>query len=213
MRKWLCVLIALLVFGPGPVWAVEALVGLYTVGEAETEVAVNANGAVRAHMLENGLPAREWFMLIEGGHRWLVVEHDGALHAFDGVAMDAVSIPPDLSRISINATGRSKTVAGYDGVVYEIDDMGDKIELVVGDDADVVCLSPGITYLFQDMQLLMFDFVGGAGTILEQLNREGGKPWGLLEFGEISLKEINRRDMPEAYFKLPDNVKIVDVNE
>lgn len=213
MREWLCALLAVLVLGSGPVWAVEALVGLYTVGEVEAEVAMTDNGVIRAHVLENGRPAESWFMLIENGQRWLVVEHGGVPHAFDGVAMVAVSAPPILDKIIITPAWYKITIAGYAGTVYLIDDMGDSMELVVSADADVARLSPGITYLFQDMQLLMFDFVGGAGAILEQLNHKRDQPWGLLGFEEIRLQEISRRDVPEAYFKLPDNVKIVDVNE
>lgn len=198
---------------PCHVWAADALVGVYIVGDAEVEVALNDDGVMRVSARENGEILDGLFMLLSDNQRWLVVQEGGQLRAYDTAIMTAAAEPADLSRISITPTGVVLSVAGYEGAVYEIDDMGDKLDLVVSDDSQVARLSPGVTFFFQDMQLLMFDFLGGAGVILEQTNKDRAKPYGLLAFDEIRLKEISRREVAEDMFKLPVNVEMVDMRE
>lgn len=206
------ILLALLML-PCHVWAAGALVGVYIVGDAEIEAALNDDGFMRISALENGQVLDGMFMLLSDNRRWLVVREGGQLRAYDAVIMTAAAEPADLSRISVTPTGVVINVAGYEGAVYEIDDMGDKLDLVLSDDNQVARLSPGVTFFFQDMQLLMFDFLGGAGVILEQINKDHAKPYGLLAFDEIRLKEISRREVAEDMFKLPANVEMVDMRE
>lgn len=213
MRKILCALVLAAALFPCQAWAAKAVVGVYGDGETFIEVVALEPGLMRVYALENGEPEQDGYMLMENGRRWLVMQQGDMAEAVDFVLLGANAEKPDISAIKLYDTGRVKTLGGLKGVVYEFDDHGDKGELVLSNDARAAMLSPGLVYLFQDINTMLFGMITGPGPFLERINKGRAKPYGLLGFEGIELQKIVERDVPESFFKLPEGVEIIDLEE
>jgi hypothetical protein len=156
--------------------------------------------------------AKDMFTLLKGGktysvrrdgNRWLAMDLAEMQKMFAGMA----GIPSDDEDgggdIRFRDTGRTETVAGYRGKVYEVtDDEGQRVEMVLTDHRDVVAITRGMNRLAVQagsnmtgekapgMDMLNSLFPGGHGGVLRQ-----GR--------DMVLVSVDKTSKPASFYDLP----------
>lgn len=112
---------------------------------------------------------------------------------------------PDEDDFRLVDTGRTETIAGYRGKVYEVIVEGsEKEEAVLSDHADVVAAHAA----FEAMVGAMAGALSGEKPVLPD-----DLPGGLLRGGNIRLESIRREKKPDAWFDLPENVQVQSMQD
>lgn len=113
-----------------------------------------------------------------------------------------------------NDTGRTETVAGYEGKVYEVvSPSGERNEMVLSKDDDIIALSRAWAQISGEMvkNMGMMDDEGFDDAISES---EVEKMGGMLRVGEdMRLKSVSTEGKGDDHFELPEGTKIQDMSE
>ena len=160
-------------------------------------------GNQAGYMVKRG---NEMFMVTDADGQMMVVSMNQALGMFAGMAQGATPNTVEGKLLSMKATGRSETVAGIKGEVYQtrfIDDRGQERseELVLARDQRAVD--------FQRAMFGMIDAMGaaaGADTSAadEMKKKLKSMNMGVLRYGdEMWVANISDRKIDPARFELP----------
>ncbi|MFN3714570.1 MAG: hypothetical protein ACK4SX_13005 [Alcanivoracaceae bacterium] len=157
--------------------------------------------------------AKDTFMLLKGGksysvrrdgNRWVAMDLAEMQKMFAGMGGVASDDDDDEGgEISFRDTGRTETVAGYRGKVYEVtDDEGERTEMVLTDHRDIMAITRGMANLGMQaasnmsgekapgMELLSSMFPGGNGGMLRQ-----GR--------DMVLVSVDKTSKPASFYDLP----------
>ncbi|MEE4252033.1 MAG: hypothetical protein V2I38_15710 [Alcanivoracaceae bacterium] len=159
--------------------------------------------------------AKDMFMLLKGnktysvrkeGSGWVAMDMDEIAKmsgGFAGMPMGDDSYEDDgQAQGSFRDTGRSETVAGYQGKVYEvIDEEGERTEVVLSNHKDLTAITQGMArFGAQTASNMGF---AGAGAVPDLSDIAGGYT-GLLRQGkDMKLVSVDKSAKGSGYFDLP----------
>lgn len=220
MFKYVTTICGLAIFMfAAPLWAVEALEGVYLSEQfGQIRVVVKDDAIYRIDIMEEG---RETVSLIAcEGKRWMV-GRDEAETPWEVLDYDAVIAyfdqpPPDLSAdVVVRESEAQETVAGVHGRVFIIShDDGEDLTLVLSDNVEAVKVSKKFGGLMQDIGR---DEDIMVKQVVERLQKERGGHYALLKctggYFDFELKSLKSGDFADSYFALPENVKMMTVEE
>lgn len=148
------------------------------------------------------------YMLVNGSKVYMVTNQNGEVTVMDMDSMPKFAMPPPAkqaanSNAKVTKTGRTETIAGVKGDVYEILVDGKKHEAVVSNDKRVQGLQKAFTALAKKMGQAM-----GADTSaqIELAMREAQKygNGGLLRSDQaMVLQSVGEKSLPASHYQLP----------
>lgn len=155
------------------------------------------------------------YLLITGDKVYAVANAQGKVQAVDLASMPKFLLPKgkaaDEGNVAIRKTGRSETIAGIKGDVYEIVVDGETSEAVLSTDRRAAPLSKA----FLAMAKRMGDVLGGdTADAIEAATREAQK------YGYGALLRANRQmvlqavadsPLPVSYYQLPPGVTPTEI--
>jgi hypothetical protein len=217
MRYVITVLLALL---PVSLWA--EVTGVYEVQGGKTmELSYKDGDHMRMSM-----PGGQ-FMLVNGDNTYMVRKQNEQWVAIDMAAMGKMMQQmrkqgggqspgqgqPGSGDVDFRDTGRTETVAGYEGSVYEVTGPeGETSEIVLSDHEDIVALSRGWVEFTGNMTKQM-------GAVSEQMQdrmmsrSDIDKRGGILRAGDdMRIKSVSTDSKDSAYFELPEGTKVQDMS-
>lgn len=224
MFKYVATICGLVIFMfAAPLWATEALEGVYLSEQfGQIRVVVKDDTIYRIDLVEEDCEAVS--LIAVDGKRWMVGRDDVEM-PWEVLDYDAITAyfdeqtqgpAPDLSAdVEIRESEVRETVAGVKGRVFIINrDDGDDLTLVLSDNAEAVKVSEK----FKDLMLN----IGATEDILaiqvmERLQKEQDGHYALLKctggYFDFELKSLKSGDFSDSYFALPENVKMMTIEE
>ncbi len=170
------------------------------------------------------MPASNQFMLLNGDDTYMVRKQKGQWLAIDLASMAKMmqqmgnqsggSAEADSSGdVEFSDTGRTETIAGYEGQVYEVTDSeGNTREMVLSDHDNIIELSRAWVEFSGSMMEKM-----GAGN--EQMQQDMLSKSDLAEYGgplrvddDMRLKSVSTDSKGSAYYELPEDAKVQDMS-
>lgn len=151
-------------------------------------------------------------LLVIGDKTWLVTDRGGSRMAMDLDQMGAllgmagraggINLPPPGS-VQMQPTGKTETVAGYEGEWYIIDDGENQYRAVLTDAADVVTLTRAFGQVAGRLgRLLGPEMAGNMQQLMDEALEHG--PGGVLrQADQLQLVSIERTDLPDSNYQLP----------
>lgn len=218
MRRFVICLLAVLFLLPAPLWAAKALEGTYASEQLGLlKIVIKNDDTYRIDIIEDD--EEPISMMVIGGKRWVVgrddpdtpwevLDYDAVLTHF----ADEMTTLPDMSKDADIAKPTTQTVGKFKGQAFKVDypDEGDFM-LVLSDDKDVAKVSKLILALMKEIGE---DEIVMAAYVMERLAGEQQKDFGLLVCeDDYELKNLEYKDYPDSYFMLPENKKIMTVEE
>ena len=216
MLKRTAVLSFLLWLMAAPLWAAEALVGLYLDDSPADAMRVVYKDAehFRVDLLADDKVGS--FILVDGKRRWLA-ERDYTRRLWEVFDLDMVLAvfgpePGDKSEtegdetIVFTAVG-VQTVNGFTGETYSVQSGSGDFKLVLCEDADAVAITRAWASVVKDL--------GESETAvflnaLEYIGQQNQAEYGLLKYdGKLILKSIRRMEYSDNYFELPRDREII----
>jgi hypothetical protein len=133
------------------------------------------------------------------GNRWVAMDLSEMGKMVGGLAGLVSEDDDDAGDGEFRDTGRTETVAGYRGKVFEVIDEGRRTEVVMTDHKDITALSRGM-YLIGKQGAESMGFAMGGDLFPGGYN-------GLLRGGqEMVLVSVDKAKKPAGYFDLPAGV-------
>ncbi len=212
------VMTMLLAFLPLSLWA--EVTGVYEIADGQTmELSYKDGDHMRMSM-----PGGQ-FMLVDGDKTYMVRQQNGQWVAMDMAAMGQMmqqmrqqsgQQSPQAQQGSSDAefrdAGRTETIAGYEGTVYEVTANGETNEIVLSDHEDIVSLSRGWVQFTGNMTKQM-------GAMNEQMQEDLisksdiDKRGGILRVGDdMRVKSISTDSKGSDYYELPEGTKVQDMS-
>lgn len=168
------------------------------------------------------------FMLVDGDKVYSVQKQNGGWMAVDmssmGKMMQQMGFQPgaqgqgqpqkdESGDYEFRKTGRSETVAGYEGEVYEsVAPNGDTQTMVLGDHKDIRNLTRGWVQFSGKM---MSNMGVGSDKGMDALLEDGmfDKLGGMLRVEDgMTLKSVDTADKPDSFFALPPGTEVQDMS-
>lgn len=187
-------------------------------GNAQMQVYYQDDSHIR---IESG---QQGYMLVSGDKVYSVVNQGGQTMAMDmgemGKALSEArkqygnpdsgksSAPED---VNIERTGRTQTVAGFEGEVHEVTVNGEKRTVVLSDDPKVVEVTRGfLKAVTRAGKMMDPEGVRETERMMEQLNDTGYA--GILQQQEgPTLVKAESVDKPDSFYELPDGVQLMQM--
>jgi len=201
----ICVVAGSLAIGAS-VAAANDYVGTYMTPDGPMTMEYRDDGNVRVQMADGQ------YMLISGGSTYVVYQKDGdwlVMPMDEMAAMGAPDAPVDDAEYEMRSTGRSETIAGFRGEVYEVlrcdswtGDCAPDGEVVVSDDPRVANLFAGMQAISRQMS------AHGGDDVLDM--PDGMENHGLLRAHGVELQSAESTSLPDRTFSLPPNHQVVD---
>jgi hypothetical protein len=198
-------------FGVGLFFSAAALADIsatYRVGgDHSMTVSVRDDRTVRMDV------AKDTFMLLKGGKtysvrrdgkRWVAMDLAQMQKMFDGISgIPADDVDDEGGDINFRDTGRSETVAGYRGKVYEVvGDDGQRTEMVLTDNRDIMAITRGMGNLGMQSASNMSGEAAPGMDLLSSMFPDGNG--GMLRQGrDMVLVSIDKTSKPAGFFDLP----------
>lgn len=206
----LCLAVLLALSSPA---AAEDIIATWKQADGETiKVSYRDDSHVR-------MDVGDGYVLLTGSKLYSVAREDGQQTVVDmeqamGMARAMGMGQPKTSACAANYadTGRSETVAGYAGKVYEVTVTGcgmdkPKDEAVLSSDPDVVKAGRAWAAIASRMARLS----GASGADASHLVAGGGKG-GLLRYGQdITLVALAKKSLAASHYELPKGARPVDM--
>lgn len=225
MFKYVAIICSLTIFMfSAPLWAAEALEGVYSEPYGIIKVVVKDDANYRVDILEEG--DEPVVVMAVGGKRWLILGRSDAETPWKATDYDAMleyyrqteSALPDLSAAAIIMETGVQTLGKFEGTAFNVNHPTEEdLALVLSDDPDVVKISGRLLDLLQD-NASPADVL--TAYVTKRLGREYETNFGLLRSNGpeqvqryYELQSLERRDFPASYFALPENVKIMTIEE
>lgn len=202
-----------LTFGVGLIFSAAAMADIsatYRVGgDHSMTVSVRDDRAVRMDV------AKDTFMLLKGdktysvrrdGKRWVAMdmaEMQKMIAGMGGIAEDDFDESDEGGDFNFRDTGRSETVAGYSGKVYEVvDDDGERTEMVLTDHRDIVALTRGMNRLGMQSASNMSGEETVSMELISSIFPDGRS--GMLRQGrDMVLVSVDKSSKPASFYDLP----------
>ena len=157
------------------------------------------------------------YMLVTGPNVYMVQNRGGRTSATDMDQMGAMmqksgiggaqAAPADHGDVTFNKTGRTETVAGYKGEVFEVISNGEKIEYVGSNDKDIVALNRAFLVMGKRMSRSFGRDTAGMDAAVRAAEAEG--MGGMLRAGDdMRLTSVTKKDVDAGFYKLPPNTVI-----
>ena len=215
MRYVITVVLALL---PLSLWA--EVTGVYEIANGKTmELSYKDSEHIRMSM-----PGGQ-FMLVNGDKTYMVRQQNGQWVAMDLAAMGKMmqqmrqqggkkSAPgkQGSSDAEFRDTGRTETIAGYEGSVYEVTANGETNEIVLSDHEDIVALSRGWVQFTGNMSKQM-------GAMNEQMQddllskSDIDERGGILRVGnDMRVKSVSTDNKGADFYELPQGTRVQDMS-
>lgn len=216
MRYLITVLLACL---PLSLWA--EVTGVYEIADGQTiELSYKDSEHMRMSM-----PGGQ-FMLVNGDKTYMVRQQEGQWVAMDMAAMGKMmeqmrqqsgqQSPQEQqggSDVEFRDTGRTETIAGYEGDVYEVTSDGETTEIVLSDHEDIAALSRGWVEFTGKMTKQM-------GAMKDQMEEDLlsqsdiEERGGMLRVGDdMRVKSISTESKGSDYFELPEGTRVQDMSD
>ena len=191
--------------------ALADVVGTYSTGKKSDKMTIyyKNDDSIRIAV------AAESYMLITDQKVYMVSQHNGKTTAMDMDKLGELSKQMGGMRPKVEAphankndttfkkTGRTETIAGYKGDVYEVTTDGTTQEFVATKDKDVVTLNKA----FYQMARRMSESLGqNRAQELDATIRmaEAEKMGGMLRFSnDMVLQSLTKQEMGAEFYKLP----------
>jgi len=214
MQRLTIMLVALF----APALALGGVSGTYAVsGGQSLELSYRDNTHMRMDITDGQ------FVLVNGDDTFMVRRQGGQWLAMDLSAMGRMmqrmgrgggesESGTGASAFSYQDTGRTETVAGYEGSVHAVTGpQGEKTEVVLSDHEDIIQLSHGWVRLSGKLaeQLgMMTDSIQKKMLSPEEIDRRGG----ILRIGdELRLQSVSTEDRGQAHYELPEGTQVRDI--
>jgi hypothetical protein len=215
MRYVMTVVLALLPFS---LWAEVS--GVYEIEGGQTmELSYKDGDHMRMSM-----PGGQ-FMLVNGDKTYMVRQQKSQWVAMDMAAMgqmmqqmrqqsgqQAPQGQQGSSDATFRDTGRTETIAGYEGTVYEVTANGETTEIVLSDHEDIVALSRGWVQFTGKMTKQM-------GAMNKQMQddllsqRDIEERGGILRVGnDMRVKSVSTENKGSDYYELPEGTRVQDMS-
>lgn len=176
-------------------------------GEGQMVISFRDADNIRMDMGEEG------YLLLDEGTMYSVSQENGKWMAMDmaeigqmmgrmgGAARPQADDSSQDHDYELIDTGEKETVAGYEGVIYEVVPGGGRPKevVVLSDHADVMQAQEAFTKMAAAM-------AGAISGNLPQLPDD--MPGGLLRNGDLTLVSINKEKKPDTWFDLPADVEV-----
>lgn len=168
------------------------------------------------------------YMLFSGGKIYSVYNDDGQLQVMDmdqamGMASGFKSLfglgkDAPKSTIKYTKTGRTETVAGYKGIVYNVTiTEGENIvrqeEVVMSDHSDLKKINDGWVAIASHMGQMMGKEMA---QFLEQSAEESKSSGygGILRYGnDMKLESLQKKSLSASYYELPSTAQQVQIQQ
>lgn len=156
---------------------------------------------------------KAYTVMNQGGQKMVMdmAAMGGAMKAFGGMAMqqaEAKASAYDPDSVAYGKTGKTETIAGYKGALYEVSIKGpgglEKYEFVASNHQDVIQLQKAFQIIGERMAktLMSKDTLAGFNRAAEMA--ESQNIGGMLRYGnEMVLKSLENKDLPAEVFLLP----------
>lgn len=184
-------------------------------GQARTEVYYQDDDHIRISAGQQG------YMLVSGDKVYSVMNQGGKKVAMDmsemGKAMAQFSQgrksseDRDPENVDIRKTGRTETVAGFEGHVHEVTINGRTLEVVLTDNPRVVAATQGfLRAMVRAGQMLDPEDSGSTRKMLKDLD-ETGYGGILRQKDGMTLVEAKEVDKPDSFYQLPSDVDMMSM--
>ncbi len=213
--------LSLLLLTPFTAWS-QDMVATWQHQESVTlELATRDSNHIRLNISPDNyvlVSGEKVYMVTKSDQQWTVVDMDRLAGLASGLTPSTAQAADerDRYRSSVTDTGRTETVAGYEGTVYVIetkDESGkvvDSTEAVFSKHADV----KQVNTAWQAIAVRMATIVGkNTSEAVDQAAREAEKSGygGVIRIGEMRLKEIRKPDLAASYYDLPAGARVLDI--
>ena len=186
-------------------------------GQTRTEVYYQDDDHIRINAGQKG------YMLVSGDKVYSVMNQGGRKVAMDmgemGKAMAKFSQGGSSSGdnvttdVEIRKTGKTETVAGFEGHVHEVTIDGRTLEVVLSDNPRVVAATQGfLKAMVRAGQMLDPEDSGSTRKMLKDLD-ETGYGGILRQKDGLTLVEATEVDKPDSFYQLPSDVNMMSMPE
>lgn len=204
-----------------PMWSWAQISGVYEIeGGQSLTLSYKDDQHMRMEM------QKDQFMLVNDDKVYMVHKQGGQWTAMDMSKMgemmkrmgqqagqQAAEQAKEQGEPEFNDTGRTETVAGYEGKVYDVvSPDGERNEMVLSKDDDIIALSRAMAQISGKMvkSMGMMDQQAFEDAISESEVEDMG---GMLRVGdEMRLKSVSTDDKGDDHFELPEGTKIQDMS-
>lgn len=203
-----------------PLWSWAQISGVYEIADGQSiKLSYKDDQNMRMEVQQGQ------FMLVQDDKVYMVHQQGGQWTAVDMSKMGEMmkrmgqQAPQhgagDVSggEAEFNDTGRTETIAGYEGKVYEVvSPDGERNEVVLSKHDDIVELSRAWVRISGKMvqNMGMMDKAGLEDAISESEVNEMG---GMLRVGDdMRLKSVSTEDKGDDHFELPEGTRIQDMS-
>lgn len=160
--------------------------------------------------------AEKVYMISRQDGKWTAMDMDVLAGMMNQFGIRAGTTPPQETdyQSTFKKTGRTETVAGYQGDVYAVetkDQSGqliDRSEVVFSTHADVKLASKA----WMNIASRMGDIVGAQTSRDIETAAKQAPYGGMLRVGEMALVSIEKPSLDATYFDLPKGAEIVDMD-
>lgn len=219
MRSFLAFVLILM-----PPAVMAEVTGVYEIADGQTMELSYKDGE---HMRMN-MPGSDQFMLVSGDKTYMVRKQEGQWMAMDMAAMgkmmqqmgrqggqgSAGQESGDVGEADFRNTGRTETIAGYEGSVYEVTDTdGNTSEVVLSDHEDIVQLSRGWVEFSTNM-------ADNMGAMNKQMKEDMLSRGDIDEYGgilrvddDMHVKSVSTDSKGSSHYELPEGTKVQDMSD
>lgn len=183
-------------------------------GQTRTEVYYQDDDHIRINAGQDG------YMLVSGDKMYSVMTQGGKKVAMDmsemGKAMSQFSQgnrsgDSSSEDVEIRSTGKTETVAGFEGHVHEVSIDGRTLEVVLSDNPRVVAATQGfLKAMVRAGQMLDPEDSGSTRKMLKDLD-ETGYGGILRQKGGLTLVKAEEVDKPDSFYELPSDVDMMSM--
>lgn len=183
-------------------------------GQTRTEVYYQDDDHIRINAGQDG------YMLVSGDKMYSVMTQGGKKVAMDmsemGKAMSQFSQgnrsgDSSSEDVEIRSTGKTETVAGFEGHVHEVSIDGRTLEVVLSDNTRVVAATQGfLKAMVRAGQMLDPEDSGSTRKMLKDLD-ETGYGGILRQKGGLTLVKAEEVDKPDSFYELPSDVDMMSM--
>lgn len=208
MRSWILATVLLTL-----AWAAHAdWEAVYrTNGGEPLTVQVRDDQHVRFGMGEQGfavlVDGKPYSVMNQGG-QWIAFDMDAMFEAMGQMGrsqgrQDASTMP------TLKDTGRTETVAGFKGTVYEVTDQrGRTTEVVMSKAPEVAAATRGFLAFIHRMAAGM----GGPGAMDTPIMGDMvGEYGGILRSDDFELVRLEEKNLPDSTYQLPEGTRIQQI--
>jgi len=160
------------------------------------------------------------YMLVTGSNAYMVQQQGSGMIATDMDEMGAMlkqsglgagnmpTADASMANVQIKKTGRSESVAGYEGEVFEVTSDGKTTEYVGSSDKDIVALNRAFLVMGKRMSQSFGRNDGAAMDRAVKMAQAQGMGGMLRSGDDMHLASVTKKDLGSGFYKLPAGTTI-----